>query len=199
MMMIQSSGSEIENGETRATSVKRFTCFIVIQQCTSAQLLATSSCQPVTPPPSPVRCATGRLHQSWRSCNQNGRIMKNGGCQSGVPHCAGCCWALAHNTNSTLSIAFKLRTQNVILNYGLKCMFFCSASFSLMNSVCYWQRNSIWEGKKKTLPRARHTNKSMLFIVFSFCSIFNLPPLLVCCAKLICATRLIPHNEISIT
>lgn len=166
MMMIQSSNSEIENGETRATSVKGFTRFIVIQQSTSAQLLATSSRQPVTPPPGPVRCATGRLHQSWRSCNQNGRIMKNGGCQSGVPHCAGCCWARAHDRNSTLSKALQLRTLNAALHCGLKCMFFCSASFSLMNSVCSWQRNSIWGGKKTTLPQARHNNKSMLLIVF---------------------------------
>lgn len=135
MMIIRSSDSEIETGETRATSVKRFTRFIVIQQSTWAQLLATSSCQPVTTAPSPVWCATGRLHQSWRSCNQNGRIMKNGGCQSGVPHCAGCCWALVHDTNSTLSKAFELRPQNAILNYGLKCTFFCSASFSLIDCV----------------------------------------------------------------
>lgn len=168
MMMTQSSNSEIETRETRATSVKRFTRFIVIQQSTPAQLLSTSSCQPVTPAPSPVWRATSRLHQSWRSCNQNGRIMKNGGCQSGVPHYAGCCWVLANDTHSTLSKAFELRTPNVILNYELKCMFFCSASFSLMNSVCYWQRNSIWEGKKTTLPRTRHNNKSMLFIVLFF-------------------------------
>lgn len=133
--MIQSSDSEIETGETRATSVKRFTRFIVIQRSTWAQLLATSSCQPVTPAPSPGWCATGRLHQSWRSCNQNGRIMKNGGCQSGVPHCAGCCWAPAHDTNSTLSKAFELRPRNAVLNYGFKCMFFGSASFSLIDSV----------------------------------------------------------------
>lgn len=123
------------NWESRATYVKRLGPFIVIRHSTSAQLHATSSRQPATPPPSPVWCATGGLHQSWRSCNQNGKIMKNGSCQSGVPRRAGCRWALARDRSSTLSEAFDLRTRDAILNCGLKWVFFCSASFSLMNSV----------------------------------------------------------------
>lgn len=58
--------------------------------------------------------STGGLHPSRRCCNQNGRIMKNGGCQKKVARCAGCCWVSERETTSTLSKAFlslHLRTQ----------------------------------------------------------------------------------------